>query len=318
MKKIISVFLSVVLLLGCFALSVSAEEQLLERDMEIELIVSIDAYTNIHSGSVRFVYNPAFFEIVSGTWLVSDTMIKNFKPDEAIGVYAQKAPSEVEGDVFKLVLRVKEGASLESTAVSATVKLKNNTTKEEFVIERTFDFSIVACVHNFGDALVYDESAHWLACTKCEGSVEGGKKDVAAHSYDNDCDTTCNDCGYVRTITHSFSNTWSKDAANHWHECGVCGEKADVATHTFETVGNRKKCTQCGILVAGGANAVLGDINGDSSVTILDIMACVDAAAGVELNPEIYPGNPDVIVDGSVTVLDIMEIVDIAAGKIVG
>lgn len=32
---------------------------------------------------------------------------------------------------------------------------------------------------------------------------------------------------------HSYGNVWQKDAANHWKEC-KCGEKSDVAKHTFD------------------------------------------------------------------------------------
>lgn len=42
-----------------------------------------------------------------------------------------------------------------------------------------------------------DETNHWRECA-C-----GEKADSAAHSYDNDADTTCNVCGYVRTVTAS-------------------------------------------------------------------------------------------------------------------
>ena len=39
----------------------------------------------------------------------------------------------------------------------------------------------------------------------------------------------------VAKIPHSYSTEWSKDAANHWHECS-CGSKADVAAHTFKWI----------------------------------------------------------------------------------
>ena len=48
--------------------------------------------------------------------------------------------------------------------------------------------------HSYGD-WQKDETNHWHECA-C-----GEKADSAAHSYDNDADTTCNLCGYVRTLT---------------------------------------------------------------------------------------------------------------------
>ena len=49
------------------------------------------------------------------------------------------------------------------------------------------------------------------------------------HTYDNVSDTTCNDCGYARTVspmpdhTHNWSSAWSHDDTHHWHECSVTG-----------------------------------------------------------------------------------------------
>lgn len=48
--------------------------------------------------------------------------------------------------------------------------------------------------HSYGD-WQKDETNHWHECA-C-----GEKADSATHSYDNDADTTCNVCGYVRTVT---------------------------------------------------------------------------------------------------------------------
>ena len=93
--------------------------------------------------------------------------------------------------------------------------------------------------HSYGD-WQKDETNHWHECA-C-----GEKVDSAAHSYDNDADTTCNVCGYVRTVepphTHSYGD-WQKDGTNHWHEC-VCGEKADSATHSYDNDADTT-CNDC-------------------------------------------------------------------------
>ena len=87
--------------------------------------------------------------------------------------------------------------------------------------------------HGFSEEWTHDETGHWHACTG-ENCEEKGK--FAAHVYDNDADTTCNVCGYVRAAhTHAASAEWSKDETNHWHECTVdgCAEKLDTAAHTW-------------------------------------------------------------------------------------
>ena len=62
--------------------------------------------------------------------------------------------------------------------------------------------------HSYGD-WQKDETNHWHECA-C-----GEKADSAAHSYDNDADTTCNDCDYVRTvITRGQNEKWTQGSAN--------------------------------------------------------------------------------------------------------
>lgn len=46
------------------------------------------------------------------------------------------------------------------------------------------------------DQWKYDETNHWHACA-CGANAD----DAAPHAYDNDADTTCNVCGYVRQVT---------------------------------------------------------------------------------------------------------------------
>ena len=62
--------------------------------------------------------------------------------------------------------------------------------------------------HSYGD-WQKDETNHWHECA-C-----GEKADSATHSYDNDADTTCNDCDYVRTvITRGQNEKWTQGSAN--------------------------------------------------------------------------------------------------------
>lgn len=88
--------------------------------------------------------------------------------------------------------------------------------------------------HTYSTTWSHDSSEHWHQCT-LDGHTDVADK--AAHTYDNDADTTCNVCGYVRAAhTHAASAEWSKDATNHWHECTVsgCNEQLDKAAHTWD------------------------------------------------------------------------------------
>ena len=109
--------------------------------------------------------------------------------------------------------------------------------------------------HRYGD-WSKDGTNHWHECTDaaCPNQSES-IKDKAAHIYDDDADTTCNICGYVRTVTppaheHSYGD-WSKDSTNHWHECtdADCPEQTesikDKETHIY-TDDADTTCNICG------------------------------------------------------------------------
>ena len=103
--------------------------------------------------------------------------------------------------------------------------------------------------HTYG-AWVSDDTNHWHECTDASCS---SIKDKAVHVYDNDADTTCNICGYVRTITpptpshtHTYG-AWVSDDTNHWHECtdASCSSIKDKAVHVYDNDMD-DTCNVCG------------------------------------------------------------------------
>ena len=90
-----------------------------------------------------------------------------------------------------------------------------------------------------------DETKHWHICADCDAKI-----DEANHTYDNDQDTDCNVCGYVRTVTpghtHTAGTEWQKDATNHWHLCTAGdGYEMDKANHTYDN-DQDTDCNVCG------------------------------------------------------------------------
>ena len=109
--------------------------------------------------------------------------------------------------------------------------------------------------HRYGD-WSKDGTNHWHECTDaaCPNQSES-IKDKAAHIYTDDADTTCNVCGYVRTVTppaheHRYGD-WSKDGTNHWHECtdAACPNQSesikDKAAHVYDDDADTT-CNVCG------------------------------------------------------------------------
>ena len=106
-----------------------------------------------------------------------------------------------------------------------------------------------------------DAGYHWHACSGCDERVN-----EAAHDWDKGAVTkqpTCTEegvmtykctvCGYEKTeaiekIAHDYAEVWSKDQTNHWHECTVCGDKADLSAHAWGSgeVTKPATCTEAG------------------------------------------------------------------------
>ncbi len=105
----------------------------------------------------------------------------------------------------------------------------------QYVIE-----SALGHTHKYSDEWTFNRDAHWYACSGCSD-----KKDVGDHIYDNTCDTTCNTCGYIRTITHTYNTVWSKNDTHHWYECSVCHVKKDETTHVYDNACDTV-CNTCG------------------------------------------------------------------------
>ena len=54
-------------------------------------------------------------------------------------------------------------------------------------------------------------------------------------------ETVCSVCGgTIAADPHAFSQQWSYNASEHWHECLVCGRQIDNAEHTFEWVTDKE------------------------------------------------------------------------------
>ena len=109
--------------------------------------------------------------------------------------------------------------------------------------------------HDYGDWRK-DGTSHWHECTDIDcPNREESITDKAAHVYTDDTDTTCDVCGYERTVTppaheHSYGD-WRKDGTSHWHECTDtdCPNReesiTDKAVHVY-TDDADTTCNVCG------------------------------------------------------------------------
>ena len=70
------------------------------------------------------------------------------------------------------------------------------------------------------------------------------------------------------------------------------------------------------VLLADISSSVFafGDINGDGTVNITDIVGVINAASGITLDPVLFPGKTDITNDGAVNISDIVAVINIASG----
>ena len=85
--------------------------------------------------------------------------------------------------------------------------------------------------HTYGAWTSADDNNHVRNCT----GTNCTESETKAHDWANACDDTCDTCGHTRTITHDYATEWSSNASQHWHECNVCGNKTDIASHDHDS-----------------------------------------------------------------------------------
>ena len=86
----------------------------------------------------------------------------------------------------------------------------------------------------------YDNACD-TTCNDCSSTRE-----VSGHVYDNACDVACNECNATRAITHDYS-LLKYDETHHWYICSVC-ERPDgenKATHVYDNDCDTT-CNTCG------------------------------------------------------------------------
>ena len=83
-----------------------------------------------------------------------------------------------------------------------TVNPNSKTFRYDYDIGQNQKLNVVLNVHWHNYQWKHDDTDHWHECTDtaCPDKT-GSVKDKAEHVYDDDADTTCNVCGYERTLT---------------------------------------------------------------------------------------------------------------------
>ncbi len=179
--------------------------------------VGVSGWGGCTTGSVEVSHDSAF-TMTGGEWLIEKPDISYFDVGAREGGFGYSSSKKLSGNLAKLTFKVKDNAAFSTGKVTVNVNLGG--TKVTKTIDITVD-----CSHKYSDWAYYSATVHLRRCSIC------AKEETAEHTYDHNCDTTCNGCGAERTITHDFSKDWTSDETGHWHGCTVCGEKSDNAAH---------------------------------------------------------------------------------------
>ena len=188
------------------------------------------------------------------------------------------------------VTAVKAGAAT-ITATAADGSGKSAVCK----VTVTGDTTPPAHEHRYGD-WSKDGTNHWHECTDaaCPNQSES-IKDKEAHVYDDDADTTCNVCGYVRTVTppaheHRYGD-WSKDGTNHWHECtdAACPNQSESIKDKEAHVYTDDADTTCN--VCGYVRTVTPEIVPVSQITLNKAETSISVGNSETLTATVAPEN---------------------------
>ena len=253
MKKQILVTIFAVLLLGAlitmpvFAASATANvsSASANRGGTVTVTVTLAKGVTVGSGGIEVSYDSNVLELTKGEWNVSGTTLSTFTGNK--GAFAYTAGTEISGKIFTATFKVKNSAAFGASTVKMTLQLKDGSNAEISVTNNSGKVT-VTCKHSFSAWSSTNGTSHARTCSAC------GEKETGNHAFTNDCDTKCDTCGYTRTITHAYKTTWSSDASKHWHECSVCKDKKDSASHTpgpAATETAPQTCTTCGYVIQG-------------------------------------------------------------------
>ncbi len=140
--------------------------------------------------------------------------------------------------------------------------------------------------HDYETEWTSDGTHHWHVCSVC-GVIEGEK---ATHTYTNTCDTACNVCGAIRTITHTPEA--EPATCERSQLCSVCGEVV-VAAHTAHD--EYGICTVCDPDATRGFVYILN--SNDNTYTLYTIGT---ASASSIVIPKYYNNLPVTVIKDNV------------------
>ena len=220
-------------------------------DISVEITTPGVVFSGSGEGSGE--YNQGYqIAIPDGEGIGGTITVRFLEPDE-------KLEAGADYDLF-VIVKAADGSTLKDLT-AANAKLDGKAAEAVDLLSDGVTAVIIfkltpleaSHTHTYGTEWKSDAYKHWHECS-C-----GAKSEEAAHTagewiIDTPATATtsgtkhkeCTVCGYTMTTetipatgggehTHNYSSDWKSDSINHWKECS-CGDKADVAAHSFKWV----------------------------------------------------------------------------------
>ena len=147
--------------------------------------------------------------------------------------------------------------------------------------------------HNWGQGEITTEptcskvGVRTYTCSDCAATKTADVTKLK-HTYDHDCDVSCNVCGAIRRTQHNYQTQWTSDETMHWHECTVCGDDGDLEEHIPDawiidmpegeyTDGQQhRNCATCGRHLETQVIPATGCLHGNEELLNIKAPSCIE------------------------------------------
>ena len=263
MKKILFI-LSLLLVIFTFNISINAASSIsngqADKGETVALDIKLSSAKTVKSGAISFEYDKDKFELVSGEWKVTNTIVSTFDMKTEKGAFAFMSPTSISGTIFKITFKVKSDTTYGKYTISGKLEFENE--KSEKSSETITGTLTVGCSHNLTVKDTKDENLaskatctqpakYYYKCSKCgekgtktyeNGSALGHTGGSASCSKKAVC-TRCNK-EYGNLLDHEYGEwktvkepTESEEGLKE-KECNKCKtkvtEKISVLGHTHK------------------------------------------------------------------------------------
>ena len=153
---------------SAISVTLSAPEEDIHWGDEVAVTVSVPAIEHCTTGGFLFDFDTDIFEYVRGEALVSGFSAAGVSVINGnIAGYFMSGEEDIQGDIFRIILRVKDNAPFADYTISgeASFSVQNSSEKVPNVVIGTT--VTVTCGHSYGDWTPIDETWKKRVCTIC-------------------------------------------------------------------------------------------------------------------------------------------------------